>query len=732
LKEYVEVASKVLGQSPEVVLQQYYDRSEFTWVPHSQWEEVAPGKYQRFTRPTEELMKMDTRFLMTEAQRENPEWFKFHAIPNLLANRMDRDPEHFIKRVIWWLQWTPVLKPYLLAYAKKCIDDWEHQKDQPKLGPINLINYASHALTNFCRKVNYRPAHPEQTEYTRLLTAKGYSITRADGWDDYSWFIVTNPLLADYAHEPVLFATAILAAGKERVVTRIVQEFSPALNRNVTRLLVRAHQGHSIERAAGLFQNSDFWHPFPHNAQHTLVLHGTSIKSARLIMQPGGTMKCKTDRAHLHFAFGGNTDTLAAIKQLKEEKAYLVMNGAALQNDFQLYSNEVNTLTICRDGIPVREIPNRYIRFVMNNYGQQLHSGEVDQYGRKTVLGERPPPELQTFIANAGRDNYPASRVVIDGMFMDAITSLRKGEDNALDIILRNSQEFWIRQRQQDGGMDRQTGTVRDRIQSNRPWMLNPEEKDLTFTEAQYDVTTLALNPESQCLSGQLLERAARSLATERSPLPKHSESTVMGWINDSGNEAYIACPNAAQAQQPSAETVFENLPGDSIVRHMTREYHGMIRLWANRDWSIDQDEEKAKTLYGHSIVRFFLRNRINPATPLPAKRNGKYQTGPKPDLHEFALRTFRLLQPNSPANMHFMELNHTLQSQCVESYADAVHQWAVQENQYVLTTRKSVCAYHETHTDTCTSRSSGASSHGYWRGNCFLREHQGSGRQIQ
>ena len=149
-----------------------------------------------------------------------------------------------------------------------------------------------------------------------------------------------------------------------------------------------------------------------------------------------------------------------------------------------------------------------------------------------------------------------------------------------------------------------------------------------------------------------------------------------MGWLNENGNEAYIANPIPVQAQQPSEETVFQNLPSDSIVRHMTREFQDMMRLFPLRNWDPDYDEEQAKILRGYPIIAYYLRNRLNPDTRFPERQDGRYQTGPKPDLSEHVMRTFgALAHCNAPTNMHFLELAPTKQGESIESYADAVHQ---------------------------------------------------------
>ena len=179
--------------------------------------------------------------LLLEVRRENPHWYKLHPCPNLQEDRMSVDPEKFACDVFWWIQYAKKLKPATIANIMKFIVIKDHCKEVLKLALINIMSLVSHQLTIFCRQ---SPRHGCDSAYRQILVNTGQTRTRPDGYDDMAYFPTVSPVLADYVlSEPLLIALAIEGSPKPRVEDKLVCE------QNITRLLVRDHQGHYLSKA---------------------------------------------------------------------------------------------------------------------------------------------------------------------------------------------------------------------------------------------------------------------------------------------------------------------------------------------------------------------------------------------------------------------------------------------------------------------------------------------------
>ena len=246
--------------------------------------------------------------------------------------------------------------------------------NHPKLGLINLGNLVSHSLTNFCRSPPRYQSEPRA--YRRVLVNNGQNITRADAFENLAYLPTVCPILADYIlSEPLLIALALLAAGKLRIETSFVRE------RNISRFLVRAFQGHMVAKADSMFADEGgVWARLtPADAARLLVVHSTTYDSACQIMRPYGTMQPKEIRGYLHFATANNSTTLDQMDQLRNGVAFPILHMNRVSAEFEVFDNKVGTVTLRKDGVLVTCLGRHYIQYCLNRQGKPMKARENER-----------------------------------------------------------------------------------------------------------------------------------------------------------------------------------------------------------------------------------------------------------------------------------------------------------------------------------------------------------------
>ena len=273
---------------------------------------------------------------------------------------MNVGPEQLACDIEWWLQNAPMLKPAMVAYACKYMDDKSPRRDNPKLVLANLLNMISHAITNFCRD---EPRYSSKaSEFKKVLVNNGQTLTRTDGFEDLVYLPTICPILADYLNEPLLIALALLAAGKQRIQTSFVRELIPSEDKMVSRFLVRTYQGHMVTRAETMINDRvGMWTQLdPAEAAKLLVVHSTDCNAACHIMRPYGTMRPKHKRGYLHFATANNSMTLGQMEQLREESCYLILHIKWISEEYEVWKHAVGTITLRKDGRLIVTTPALY------------------------------------------------------------------------------------------------------------------------------------------------------------------------------------------------------------------------------------------------------------------------------------------------------------------------------------------------------------------------------------
>jgi hypothetical protein len=143
----------------------------------------------------------------------------------------------------------------------------------------------------------------------------------------------------------------------------------------VHKLLVRAFQGHHTKKADFTFGDDKvFWKLLTRGeAGALLCIHGTSKESACQVMAPDVGLAPHETRGYLHFCSATHSNTVDQMDQLIIGGAYLILNMEYVLNDYSVYRNEVNTITLKRaDGQFERSLPNRYIRYALDRRGRNL------------------------------------------------------------------------------------------------------------------------------------------------------------------------------------------------------------------------------------------------------------------------------------------------------------------------------------------------------------------------
>ena len=150
---------------------------------------------------------------------------------------------------------------------------------------------------------------------------------------------------------------------KDRIEVKLVRE------QGITRLLVRAFQGHYNEKAERALSDEMQWQELPtEEAEKLLAIHATSYEAACQIMKPGGTMEPKNTRGYLHFSTAADATSLDQMNQLRDGSAYLFLNMKQVAKEYKVLRNKMGTITLKtkQSNEIVRAIGRHYLQFCLN------------------------------------------------------------------------------------------------------------------------------------------------------------------------------------------------------------------------------------------------------------------------------------------------------------------------------------------------------------------------------
>ena len=391
-----------------------------------------------------------------------------------------------------------------------------------------------HALTNLCRGEHRDPRDLQTRDLKTKLVNKGFSITRPDGYDDIAWLPVSCPILTDYMHEPVLVAMALLTTGSKRIATHFKEERIGNPHGElywVQKLLVMAYQGHDIGKANYTFgDDKGFWRKLStEEAESLVIIHGSSKENAYKIMRPLGAMVPKRTRGYLHFSACKSTNTLDQMDQLVKGSAYIIPNMRYVAQDYDVYINDVQTVTLKKKGTELfeRRLARGYIRYALDRNGNNLQfpaSMNLDGWSR--YLGEHPPPALKRFFTE---DNYTARTVLMDSELQAGATLIHASERAALAAININARRT--------EALNPVTPlvevlSVKERAASGHEWSLTRREMAVKELLPSSQIVTFDyLNPTSVNKSLELINMVKNLLNQERAPT-EGTEKNFIRYIN--------------------------------------------------------------------------------------------------------------------------------------------------------------------------------------------------------
>ena len=159
-------------------------------------------------------------------------------------------------------------------------------------------------------------------------------------------------------------------------------------------------------------------------------------------------------------------------------------------HEFEVWTNAVGTITLRKDGYPVKNVPRHYIQYAVGRQGQRLQLRSNTDVRWSTHMGEDPPLELKRFFTRA---NYPANFITLNGVILKGLNSIYQNELTALERSLRESRQHLAANIVQGQGYASASSEAPDRgAAAGGPWQLQAHEKDF---EVHTDVTSTLTNP---------------------------------------------------------------------------------------------------------------------------------------------------------------------------------------------------------------------------------------------
>ena len=672
-KESVFEHAESIVQGTRINMSAYLKLISNSWVIFSRWTKVEPnGQHYVLDNGSPEYYKnLSNRDLLRAVQRENPCWYKLHPVPNLTEDR-DTNVMDWCKKVEWWCRWVKRLKPATVEYLNRHLDSYTHQTSSPKLSLLNLVLTICHAITNLCRKSDRWWSHPAGRNLQELkakLVNKGYSVTRNDGFDDLAWLPVACPILVDYMNEPVLIALSLVTTGDKRIMRKFINEQIGDPNGTpripwytVQKLLVVAYQGHDEDKGDHTFgDDKGLWRILSkEEAEALVVLHGTRLQAAANVMRPNGALTTGKHRAYLHFSAAKGSTTLRQMEAFAKGTAFLILDMGRVTMSYQVYINQVDTITLKRDnGLFERRLPRHFIKYAVNQRGENLRfPAEMRLQNWATYMGADPTESLQRFFR---QENFVARAVLMEEPIQANTRRLIEAETAALRASNANSMDT-----SQRGTIPRNTGdtSVRERASSGEPYCLTGTEmavKELLPSTNTVTIDCLSPIPLDQCQ--QFLQVVTRFLNQERTPT-KGVEQKIIDIINFTHDHEWRIGQLFKPPVQRDLHADYQKLKPNTIIRAMAEEisaYNGSDMLNHN----------------GASILNLFYQNQLNPLIVCPP---GALGTVNPPRLETYVINAARTrnLVSYSPSQLLCQELSEEESKAVINVWVLAFHEWAM------------------------------------------------------